>query len=184
MKIEQAKLIEDLKSHTLDIIVQAKAFKSLPTEQVNWKSEPGSWSVLECLEHLNLFGDFYLNEIEGRISNSKSKSKQYFKSGWFGNYFANAMLPKNGKVKKIKTFRGKDPANSALTTSTIDRFLKQQDWMLTLLQKSEEIDFNKVKTSIAIPVFKIKLGDTFRVVIYHNQRHIWQAENVLEKCPK
>ncbi len=62
MKIEQAKLITDLLSRTQEIIIQAKGYKSLPIEQVNWKPDLNSWSVLECLERLNLYGDFYLDE--------------------------------------------------------------------------------------------------------------------------
>lgn len=179
MKIKQAKLIADLRSRTQDNVAQAAAFKSSSTDRINWKPDSSSWSVLECLEHLNLYGDFYLDEIEKRIESPKSKPDTFFKSGLFGNYFAIAMLPKDGMVKKIKTFRSKDPANSSLTTSTIDRFLDQQQRMLKLLQGSEKISLNKVKTSITIPIIKLRLGDTLRVVIYHNQRHIWQAENVL-----
>jgi len=179
MKIDQNKLIEDLISRTREIIVQAENYRGLPTEQVNRKPHPEKWSILECLEHLNLYGDFYLVEIEKRILNSKSQTKRQFKSGLLGNYFANSMLPKNGKVKKMKTFRDKDPINSELPPTTIDRFLKQQNRMIGLLELAKKIDLNKVKTSITIPVIKLRLGDTFRFVIYHNQRHMIQANKAL-----
>lgn len=181
MKITQHTLIEELLSMTQEIVNQAEKYKLLPMDQVSWKPNLKSWSILECLEHLNLFGEFYLDEIKKRMENSNKKANLFFRSGLFGNYFANAMLPKNGKAKKIKTFRDKDPSNSTLPPETIDRFLKQQQQMLKLLKEAEQYDLNKIKTSIAIPVVKIKLGDTFRVIIHHNQRHIWQAENVLIK---
>ena len=179
MKIEQEKLIEDLISRTQEIIDQAEMYKKLPADQVNWKPIPEKWSILECLEHLNLYGDFYLVEIEKRILNSKSHAAKQFNSGFLGNYFANSMLPKNRKIRKMKTFRDKDPSNSHLDQLTIDRFLKQQYLMIELLKKAQSVNLNKVKTSITVPVIKLKLGDTFRVVIYHNERHLLQAEKVL-----
>lgn len=179
MKIDPNMLIEDLITRTREIILQAEKYKSLPKEYISRKPHPEKWSVLECLEHLNLYGDFYLVEIENRILNSKSQTKKEFKSGLLGNYFANSMLPKNGKIKKMKTFADKDPINSELPPTTIDRFLKQQNRMIELLVLARKIDLNKVKTSITIPVIKLKLGDTFRFVIYHNQRHMIQANNVL-----
>jgi hypothetical protein len=160
------------------MIAQAKFYQSIGPDELNWKQEPGRWSILECLEHLNLYGDFYLVEIERRIIASDNKPESNFQSGLLGNYFANSMLPKDGKIKKMKTFKDKDPANSNLPMTTIDRFLKQQKRMIELLELAREVNLNKVKTSITIPVIKLKLGDTFRFVIYHNQRHMIQADQV------
>lgn len=43
-------------------------------------------------------------------------------------------------------------------------------------------DLGKIKTSISISKWiKLKLGDTFRVIIYHNERHIVQANKIAEK---
>ena len=176
MKIKQTDLIEDLILRTNEIIIQAEAFKQLPTKQVNWKPHPEKWSVLECMEHLNLYGDFYLDEIENRIRKANHGSSEFFKSGWFGNYFAKSMLPKNGKIRKMKTFRDKDPTNSDLSLNTIDRFLLQQHRVIELLNRAQYVNMNKVKTSITIPIVKLRLGDSFRVVIYHNQRHMLQAK--------
>jgi hypothetical protein len=127
---------------------------------------------------LSLYGDFYLVEIEQRVANSNTNSSTYLHSGLLGNYFAKSMLPKNGKIRKMKTFKDKDPANSNLPLTTIDRFLKQQQRMIELLELARKVDLNKVKTSITFPVIKLKLGDTFRFVIYHNHRHMIQAENI------
>ena len=178
MKIRQEALINDLISRTQEIISQTKTYTSLEQAEVNWKPGPDRWSILECLEHLSLYGDFYLVEIEQRIINSETNPSTYFHSGLMGNYFANSMLPKDGKINKMKTFKDKDPANSDLPSTTIDRFLKQQQRMIELLELARKIDLNKVKTSITIPVIKLKLGDTFRFVIYHNQRHLLQADKV------
>lgn len=171
-------LIQDLIERTLININQAKNFSSLSTEKLNWKAEKDSWSVLECFEHLNLYGDFYIPEIKKRIESSKTQAKENFKSGILGNYFAKSMLPKE-KLNKMKTFKDKNPIGSKLDKSTIERFILQQEQILNLLDKAREIDLNKTKTAISISkLIKLKIGDTFRVVIYHNERHLEQAKKI------
>lgn len=178
MTITSEKLIQDLIERTRININQAEKFSSLSTEKLNWRAEKDSWSILECFEHLNLYGDFYIPEIKKRIESSKTQPKENFKSGILGNYFAKTMLPKE-KLNKIKTFKDKNPIGSKLDKTTIERFISQQEKMLNLLDESREIDLNKTKTSISISkLIKLKIGDTFRVVVYHNERHLVQAKKI------
>ena len=181
MTIASEKLIQDLIERTRVHINKAEKLNTLSIEKLNWKEEKDSWSVLECIEHLNLYGDFYIPELKKRIESSKTNSKKDFKSGILGNYFAKSMLPKK-KLNKMKTFNDKNPAGSELQKTTIDRFIEQQKQTLNLLELSQKIDLNKTKTAISISkLIKLKIGDTFRVVIYHNERHFVQAEKVLAK---
>jgi hypothetical protein len=180
MKILSEKLIADLKERTRQNYILAEKFKMLTLDELNWRTEPGSWTVLECLEHLNYYGNFYLPEIEKRIGESKHSPEDIFKSGIFGNYFANMMLPRE-KPKKIKAFRNQDPMEKTLNREVIDRFLNQQQKLLELLKKAKRVSLTRTKTPISISKWvKLRLGDTFRVVVYHNERHILQANNVLK----
>ena len=178
-------LIEDLISRTKANLNAVAQFKTLSEQELNWKESAGSWSVLECIEHLNLYGDFYLPEIKRRIAvASTGGNSSKFKSGLLGNYFAESMLPKE-KLNKMKTFKDKNPSGSKLERNVLQRFTDQQKEMLDLLNKARKVDLSKVKTAISISrLLKLRLGDTFRVVIYHNQRHIVQAERVLRKVRK
>ena len=175
-------LLQDLLERTQENKNKAEGFTSLPLETLNWKSSPYSWSILECLEHLNWYGDYYIPEIEKRITSSQHKPTEIFKSGWLGNYFARTMLPKE-KLNKMKAFKSMDPIGSNLNKDAIKKFLGQQHALVNLLNKSKEIDLTRTKTGISISKWiKLRLGDTFRVVIYHNQRHLVQAERVLKEA--
>ncbi|GAB2760491.1 DinB family protein [Salinimicrobium soli] len=175
MKIASDKLIEDLIKRTRHNIAQAEKLRTRSLADLNEKRTPTSWSALECLEHLNLYGDFYLPEIKTRLSNNQTTAEPLFKAGILGNYFANAMLPSEN-MHKMKTFKDKNPNGSSLRKTCIDRFLSQQEQLLELLERSRKFSLNKTKTAVSISKFiKLKLGDTFRVLIYHNQRHILQA---------
>lgn len=183
MKIKQRLLIEDLAQIVDRAIASAKAFKELPVEDLNAKKEASQWSILECLEHLNLYGDYYLPEIEKQLLKGRVASEAaIFKSGMIGNYFANLMKVNDGKIKKMKSPRDKNPVNSKLNVLVIDRFLKQSQKLKVLLKQSLEGDLTKIKVPISITKFvKLRLGDTLRFYVYHIERHILQAKkNVKE----
>lgn len=179
MKQQTEILLQDLMERTKQNINAVQKFSTLSNEKLNFKTDNTSWSILECLEHLNLYGDFYIPEIKKRIASSNNAPNLEFKSGFLGNYFANTLLPKES-LNKMKTFKVMNPAGSALNKTTIDRFLAQQEQLLELLNQVRKIDISKTKTAISISkLIKLKMGDTFKVVIYHNQRHVAQANKIL-----
>jgi len=94
MTFKSNELIEDLILRTKEILNQAIALQGMGEDSLNCKPEASSWSILECLEHLNRYGDFYIPEIKQRIQNSKTKPSAVFNSGWLGNYFAKKYAPK------------------------------------------------------------------------------------------
>lgn len=178
MKVQIEVLLTDLANRTKQLIEEAEILREKSEESLNHKQNPESWSVLECLEHLNLYGRFYLPEIKKCISENRGKSELVFKSGWLGNYFANSMLPKE-KLNKMKTFKNMNPLNSQLDKKVIEKFIDQQKEMLRLLEEARKVSLNKTRTAISISkLIKLKLGDTFRFVIYHNQRHMVQARRI------
>lgn len=181
MKISTDTLIADLITRTQECLEKGKTFRDLPETALNQKADETSWSALECLEHLNLYGRFYLPELSGRIQNTRFESESFFRSGWLGNYFANSMLPK-AKPNKMKTFKNMNPLNSRLDKNqVINEFVNQQEELLRLLEAARKVSLNKTKTGVSISkAIKLKLGDTFRFVIYHNQRHMLQAERNLK----
>jgi len=179
MNISTLKLISELKNITQENIQFAETLLSKEISELNFRSSEESWSILECLEHLNRYGNFYIPEISNRISTSKFPPKTEFSPGILGNYFAKSMLPKE-KLNKMKTYKTMNPIHSKLDKNVVNEFISQQNQLLDLLKQSGKISLEKTKTSISISkLIKLRLGDTFRFVIYHNLRHIRQANNIL-----
>ena len=180
MKINRSELIVNLKDQINRTTADVVSFRSLSPDRLNYKKTTESWSILECLEHLNRYGDFYLVEIEKQILTApKSPQALVFNSGILGNYFAEMMLPKNGRVKKMKTFKKMDPANSNLPITVLEKFLKQQERMLSLLEMAGEVDLTRITTGITLTSWlRFRLGDTFRFTINHIERHVEQAKRV------
>lgn len=176
--MQSKNLIESLLEQTRQIINQTEKLKNYDLQTLTWKENENSWSILECLKHLNLYGDFYLPQIEYKIKNSTTKTEFEFKSGILGNYFAKSMLPKE-KLNKMKTFKNKNPLNANLDKTVIDQFIKQQIKLLDLLNQSRNVSLNKVKIQTSISsLIKLKLGDTFQFFVNHIIRHLNQIERI------
>lgn len=180
MNFDALTLLQDLTDRTHRNIAKANHYQQLSVDKLTARTAPDSWNVLECLEHLNLYGDFYLPAIERSIMTATSPSTPIFKSGVLGNYFAKSMLPRE-KTNKMATFKDKNPIGSNLGKEVIVRFVDQQHKLLRMLDQCRTINITKAKTGTSIASWiKLRLGDTLRVVIYHNDRHIVQADHVLE----
>ncbi|WP_353127995.1 DinB family protein [Parapedobacter pyrenivorans] len=183
MKLRAEALLTELEELTRKHLHEAERLAGLTEATLNAKPDAGGWSALECLEHLNRYGDFYLPEIAKRLDTAKAAPDSVYRSGWLGQYFAESMKPKP-KLNRMKTFKSMDPANSTLDGSVISRFIRQQQQLLVLLDRARRVHLGKVKTAISItPLIKLRLGDTLRVVIYHNERHIQQAQRAIGSRP-
>ena len=75
MQIENNQLIDELLQRMKKCTRTVKGFEALSVGQLQFKNGD-RWSILECLEHLNLYGDFYLVEIEKQILTNPRK--KYF----------------------------------------------------------------------------------------------------------
>ena len=179
MKVNSNQLLVDLRNMCVKHQKDLEALSSLTDEQLQSKPGPEAWNTLECIEHLNRYGRFYLPEIRRRLQNSSAKPTKTFRSGLLGNYFAESMLPKPG-FKTMNTFKVMNPLNADLDRSALQDFSNQLEEMLELLEMARRKNLNRIRTSISISkLIKLKLGDTFRVVIYHNERHLQQAKKLI-----
>lgn len=184
MALATEKLLQNLLEITRKSLNNVEQLKKQPLDSLNWKQNFESWSALECIEHLNRYGDFYIPEITKKIKNSKYKSSEIFKSNWLGKYFSKS-VSYNEDLNKMKTFKSMNPLNSELDIRTLEKFINQQHQIIKLLDKSKNVNLDKTKTAISIStLIKLRLGDTLRVLIYHNERHIRQAEKTIEKASR
>lgn len=172
-------LLRDLKNLVESHVSYVKKLQQLSEVELQQKKADNVWSAIECIEHLNLYAEFYNKEIKKRIERTPYLKSTVFKSGFLGNKFALDMLPKE-EMKTMNTFKSKNPIYATLETKDVlNRFLRLQGELLELLEKAQKVNLTKTKTSITLPLLKFRLGDTLRFVIYHNQRHIEQAKRVL-----
>lgn len=178
--MQSEQLLQTLLAETAKIIVQAENLKHYDLAALTWKENKSSWNILECLEHLNLYGNFYLPAIEKQLQQSNTQKEMEFKSGILGNYFAKSMLPKE-KLNKMKTFKDKNPLDATLDTTVITKFINQQHQLVALLNQSRNVSLNKVRIPTSISsLLRLKLGDTYLFYVNHIIRHLAQINRIQE----
>lgn len=139
----------------------------------------GGWSIAQCLDHLNGYGDYYLPQIEKGLKSFKDIPSPIFKSSWLGNYFTKMMEPETG-TKKIKAFKKHIPSANLDAHAVVAEFIHQQELLLQFLKQAAQTDLNAIRIPISIAKWvRLKLGDTFRFIIAHNERHLQQAKRNL-----
>jgi uncharacterized damage-inducible protein DinB len=177
--MQSQQLIESLIESTRVHINFMERMNSLPDASLTKRISDKSWSVLECVEHLNRYNDFYLPEFKRRIESSSFPADASFSSGFLGGYFAKSMLPKE-KLNKMKTFKDKDPIFENIDRSVIEKFIHQQKEFLTLMERARSVSLNKTKVSISISKWiRLKLGDALLFFVNHITRHQYQMERVI-----
>lgn len=188
MKTTQKDVLQELNQITTRIIEGVKPYRLLDDSLFLQRLAPQQWSIAECLEHLNLYGEFYIPVIHEFISkNAETPPQPVYHPGPLGNYFARSMkVNQDGfPLRKMKTFKDKNPIGMVPERSVLDRFINQQESYLELLRLAGYTDINQKGIPITITrLIRLKLGDALRFIIYHNERHWLQAERIKRELIK
>lgn len=181
-------LLDNLYHQTEQHIQKAiTEWQNISPAVLNKQPSDGGWSAAQCLEHLNIYGRYYIPALEKSLARSKENTTtapQYFTSGWLGNYFTQLMLPNESGApkKKMKTPANARPSVDLDSRQVVAEFIDQQEKLLTLLVKAAKCNLNGPRIPITIARFiRLKPGDVFMFLIAHNYRHVLQAERALRK---
>ncbi|RAJ75463.1 DinB family protein [Chitinophaga dinghuensis] len=184
--VNSQQLLQQLKNQVEDIRLKAISRFNGKSDQVLLQSPtPGSWSAIQCLEHLNTFGTYYLPTLGKTIEQAVIKGshpKSSFHSGIIGGWFTRLMAPPaNGRSQsKMKAPKGHRPASQLNVNKVLKEFISQQEEMESLLVAASRIDLEKVKVPLTLSRWiRISVGDTFGFLIAHTRRHILQAEKAI-----
>lgn len=180
------KLITELKAITeANNEFAHKKLQYLSEEQKKWRPTSESWSIIEIFAHLNEYATFYHRVFKERIEKSKFKgAKETFVSSPLGRSAWKSMkLGRANNVKrKFKAPKSYNPTidNSLIKGDEVSRFEKNQNELLSILDLSKTVNLRKVKVPISISrIVRLRLGDALMFVVYHNERHIQQALNII-----
>lgn len=172
---EKKKQIQTIKETVI------KDFEQLPLAIINWQPTPEKWSIAQCLEHLNIYCDYYITTMKDLMGKNKTvvKDANYaYQSSWLGKKSIESVHPNNKKQQK--TLKRFNPPLPKVRANAIQVFLEYQEQFLTLLAEAEGININKVKVPVEFfKLLKLRLGDCIEFMVVHQQRHLQQALKVL-----
>ena len=181
MKFNSTAILEELQADVRGLILTASYLQKEDPELLLMTPSAERWSVMQILEHLNSYGRYYLPAIEKSLR-LNTRPKETFSPGWFGNYFTKIMKPgANGRIRnKMTSPKDHRPPASLQVKPVMEDFMNQQQQLLNLLEKAKQKDIGGIRTPISISRFiKLKVGDTFRFLIAHEQRHFVQIASTI-----
>lgn len=160
-----------------------REFSSLSDEQLRWKPAPDRWSIVECLQHLNLAERFYIRTIQYKVDalefTPATPTDQSLESDWIGKAFLYVVDP---QVKIKVPAPGLIRPRAAVDLMPVDvmtQFIELQTLLNSLLDKAIYLDWNREKVMTLFGNWlKIRLGDAIRMLVAHTERHMKQAMRV------
>ena len=158
-------------------------FASLTDEQLRWKPAPDRWSIVECLQHLNLAERFYIRNIQHKVDKlgvvQTNPADQPLESDWVGKTMRYIVDPQvKIKVPAPGIIRPR-PAADLVPAEVMGQFMDLQALLHTLLDKAVYLDWNQEKVMTLFGNWlKLRLGDAVRMLVAHTERHLKQAMRV------
>lgn len=164
-------------------------FAHLSDEQLRWKPAPDRWSIIECLQHLNLAERYYIRTIQHKVDALAHAplppTDQPLMSDWVGKAFRWAVdptrktrLPAPGIVRPLT-------ATDLRPADVMSQFLDLQTTLLRLIEPATYLDWNREKIKTLFGNWlTIRVGDALLMVQAHTERHLQQAMRVKAEMNK
>ena len=176
MRLNKKDLLDELEKELRSqlLFVQNRVI-NCSREELLKSSPTGGWSIIQCLDHLNSYGVYYLPRIESALKKCRESDSEYYQSGWLGDYFTKMMSP-DTSGKKYKALKGHIPSEAPEPSSVLSEFIRQEELLLSVITELRKKDIASVRVPISIsPLIRLKLGDIIRFIVAHNKRHLLQA---------
>jgi hypothetical protein len=174
--------IDEFRQQFESLATEADALVApLTEEQFNWQPSPVSWSVAQCIDHLNSTARMYLPRLDEGIAEAIRRGlygEGPFAHDFIGKWFVRTMEPPPRlKVKAPTTFQ---PVPQRSRPEIMAAFRAYQVQFVDRLRQASGLDLRRAKVvSPASAWVKMSLNSGFALMAAHERRHLWQAQQVI-----
>jgi hypothetical protein len=175
-------VLEDVEAEIDEATKRAWALiKSTDPRLFTVRPHPSSWSAAECLSHLSISTELFLPVIarsieEGRKKNLLSRKKPSMDVlGRILRWFLEPPIR-----KRVATSAPFVPKSVRAKAEAFGEFSSLQSKLIDLLHQASTLDLAKLK--IVSPFDKrlrYNLYSAFLIIVAHQRRHLWQAEQAV-----
>lgn len=156
--------------------------EGLTREQLNWRPEPGRWSVAQCLDHLNAINRASAELLDRAVAEGRQKGLLKdgpYAYGFLSRWFLQTLEPPvKRRFRAPAKFR---PGADRSLDDVLPPFLALHERVETLLRQADGLDLARIKVpSPVTSLFRYSLGMAFWLLTAHDRRHLWQARQVLQ----
>jgi uncharacterized damage-inducible protein DinB len=176
-------LITELLDRTELLKANTQTFLRLTDEQLKQRPGQGAWSIAEVYGHLNLSMDRSIRIILSRIALAPDTNSDEYTSGLLGDLACSIIMPRpDGSVLKLKA--QKSQTVDAVTIDAreeLNIFLRHCDALDDILRHVATKDLRRITIPFFLPrLLRLRLGDVLRFLVAHGERHLLQAQRVME----
>lgn len=154
--------------------------RDLDEEQLNWRPDERSWSIAQCIDHLNVSNRVYRVPMLQAIEEARRKGsirKGPIRPGVFGRWFVATLEPP--PRRKLPAPRKIVPAARMGKAELIEEWRRAQAELDAILRDAAGIDLNGTRfVNPFISLIRFTVGTGFQVIAAHERRHLWQAKQV------
>jgi hypothetical protein len=152
-------------------------------ETFNRRPPDGGWSAAQCFDHLNVTARLYLPIFAEAIEDARARGLTGTADAgqtWRGRLIAWSQEP---PVRfRMGTFSQLEPASDLDPAEVLEELERLHEELIVRINESGSLDRKRIRISSALsPRLRLSLGDWFQFLNAHARRHLWQAEQVLER---
>ncbi len=153
---------------------------TLTRAQVNWPPRPGAWSVGQCLQHLAICNEVYIEAIEAALTGNLTVTGPVddITIGAPSRWFIRSFIAASPEMKRAKAPKTITPA-ATITEDILVRFLRSNERVRAVIRRAVDYDVNRVRfRNPFVPLIRFTVGTGFEILARHEDRHLLQAERV------
>ncbi len=176
--------LDDYRSGFVDLKEEATALvDDADTDLLAARPDPETWSVLQCIDHLNTAGWLLVRSMEDAIHRGQDEGpygEPPFEYGFMSRWFVRTMKPSSGWAFEAPSVFEPEASGTLYPGEATEEFLALQDRFSECVVDAQDLDLRRLRLpSPAIPLLRISLGAWFEATLAHEQRHLDQARRVL-----
>ena len=154
----------------------------LSDDRLNWHPAEGSWSILDCLEHLNVSVTKTLPAFDRAIAEGRAKGQLSggpFRYGWFARLVVASMEPPPRFRMRSPRLIRVAPSTTRRSAEVLPEFVRVRDQLAERVRQANGLDLAHVRLISPVNrLLRVPLGCYFDFILAHERRHLWQARNV------
>lgn len=157
--------------------------RATPAGQWLTRADPGRWSAAECVAHLNLTAEAFLPLIRRALDEAAALGEaaparlRRDLTGWM--LWRSAGPPVRFRVRTTAPFV---PTGSEPLSTLLDTFDRLQAAQVECVERADGRPIHRVKIRSPFDArLRYNLYACLTVLPRHQERHIWQAEQVLRQ---
>jgi len=154
--------------------------RDLDDERFNWRPDERSWSIAQCLDHLNAASAAYLTPMREALEAGRRKGMERrgpIRPGFLERWFVAEMGP--SPKRRLRAPRKIVPAAHKGRTEVMADWRRWQEEARDLLREAAGVDLNRTRfVNPFVPLLRFTVGTGFLVIATHQRRHLLQGETV------